>query len=196
MAQYNDINQFIYATIQEYIDSAKLCIDALKGGSANDCYGMSALVLLTSAIDAMGTYFRNSSYNLLPNDSKDWKQELGVAKNHYDNIYDEYFKNTQAFSDSKQFMDILYAEYRCHAVHNGMMTKTCLLRKGGTKKLPIIESVDGKSYLYIDRLYHLVKDVFQDFERDHPITPSQASQMQNMPESGVTGNINVVNMSN
>ena len=86
MAQYNDINQFIYATIQEYIDSAKLCIDALKGGSANDCYGMSALVLLTSAIDAMGTYFRNSSYNLLPNDSKDWKQELGVAKNHYENI--------------------------------------------------------------------------------------------------------------
>ena len=39
MALHDDINQFVYTTIQEYLDAAKLCIDTLKEDESNGCYG-------------------------------------------------------------------------------------------------------------------------------------------------------------
>lgn len=172
MAQHQDINSFVYTTIEEYIDAAGICLNTVKNKVPDDCFGMAALVLLTSAIDAMGTYFRKKQgqYDLLPAKCTNWKSELGDVKQHYVNIYYEYFDKTGAFADESEFVDILYREYRCHAVHNGMITETHTLQKVVSKKPQVVEKKCGGTYVYVDRLFNVVKDVFETFKKDHPLS--------------------------
>lgn len=168
MAMHNDINNLVYDTIEEYLQAARVCITSNKSDSG--CYGMAALVLLASAIDAMGTYYRSGgTYSFLPNTSSDWKKELGAVINHYQNIYNAYFVNKQAFKDLNEFKTIFYEEYRCHAVHNAMITQSNVLSVAGDTGKPVITDSNGIRYLYIDRLYHVVNVVFQEFKNDHPI---------------------------
>lgn len=189
MALHKDINQFVYTTIQEYLDGAKLCIDTLKKDDSKGCYGMAALTLLSSAIDAMGTYFRDpntATYSLLPDDSKNWKDELGQAKVHYKHIYNEYFSDY--FDSETEFTELFYVEYRCHAVHNGMLTEKHHLCKDGGNKQPVVENKGGMSYVYVDSLYYAVREAFGNFQKDHPLPKGNTAIHPNLnsQDSGLT----------
>ena len=61
MGKFNDYRDFAFTTISENLIIAKYCLETPQKEGELGCYGMPALILLSSIIDTVGTFYRNGT---------------------------------------------------------------------------------------------------------------------------------------
>lgn len=167
MAIYKNVNELAYATIQENLDAAQHCIYCLKKEDGG-CYGMSALILLTSVIDAMGSFYEQGSFTPFPDKGSDLDNRLkDKVRQHFEDMYMKYYN--KYFSSKKDFTDILYHKYRCNPVHNNLLNYDYLIATANDADKNVLGKEDSKTILYIDRLYEATKVIFSQFIEDNNI---------------------------
>lgn len=170
MAIFNNINDLAYDTILENLGAAEQCIYKLRKADGG-CYGMSALILLMSVIDSMGTFYENGVFTLLPENNADLKKRVkqpGAVTDHFEAMYDHYYKDY--ISEKEDFMDVLYRKYRCNPIHNNVLQYDYFLSIADDSKKSVIGKDGTKTTVYVDKLYEVTKEVFSKFCSDHNIT--------------------------
>lgn len=90
--EHKTYNSLSITTICEYLEAARICINTRKydGG----VYGMAALVLLTSSIDAMGSYYKKDKSGVggYCFDNKANMERVSTkVKNHFEAVYSVFF---------------------------------------------------------------------------------------------------------
>lgn len=157
-------------TICEYLDAARICINKHK--SDGGVHGMAALVLLTSSIDAMGSYYKKDKSGV-GSYCFDNKVNMGrvstKVKNHFDAVYSVFFDYKDKFPEmqnlnKEDFITLVFDNSRNKAVHNAVVSTSIAISKSEERTLA---SKDNK-VLYVDVLYDCVERAFGIFTHDHP----------------------------
>lgn len=161
---HNTYNDLCLKTIQEYLDAAKRCLETKK--KDDNAFGMAALVLVTAAIDAMGSFYKKDPKNTtkyLFVDNVDPTNVNTSNVDHFKAVYNEFFSNKKDFPEMQNvneddFKDIVYKKLRCKAVHNGVIEDFIALSEAGNAVLS-----DDKKTLYIDVLHTCVEKAYKIF---------------------------------
>ena len=133
---------------------------------------MAALVLLTSSIDAMGSYYKKDKSRIEGYcfDNQVNMGRVGTAvKNHFDAVYSVFFNDKDKFPEmqnlnKEDFITLVFDNSRNKAVHNAVVSTSIATDKSGERALA---SKDNKT-LYVDVLCDCVERAFGIFTHDHP----------------------------
>lgn len=164
---HSSFNHLSTATIKEYLNVAHDCLT--PSNENNDVYGMAALVLLASSIDAIGSYYKKDKSRFYF-DSKVSMEQVGTAvKNHFDAVYSVFFDYKDKFPEmqnlnKEDFITLVFDNSRNKAVHNAVVSTSIAISKSEERTLA---SKDNK-VLYVDVLYDCVERAFGIFTHDHP----------------------------
>lgn len=164
---HSSFNHLSTATIKEYLNVAHDCLT--PSNENNDVYGMAALVLLASSIDAIGSYYKIDKSRFYF-DSKVSMEQVGTAvKNHFDAVYSVFFDYKDKFPEmqnlnKEDFITLVFDNSRNKAVHNAVVSTSIAISKSEERTLA---SKDNK-VLYVDVLYDCVERAFGIFTHDHP----------------------------
>ena len=161
MRNFKDYVEFAFRSIEESIKIAKYSISTLKEENTDSCYGMAAIILLASSIDAIGTFYQSGSFKpILEKDIV--SNNLGAVKDHFTAFYNKFLA---PHYDCGDFMGSFYTFTRCRSVHNAVLgprvhIKKCINKKG---KFMVTRMYNGKkhSYIYLNELYKVVSDAYQ-----------------------------------
>lgn len=168
--EHKTYNSLSITTICEYLDAARICINKHK--SDGGVHGMAALVLLTSSIDAMGSYYKKDKSGV-GSYCFDNKVNMGrvstKVKNHFDAVYSVFFDYKDKFPEmqnlnKEDFITLVFDNSRNKAVHNAVVSTSIAISKSEERTLA---SKDNK-VLYVDVLYDCVERAFGIFTHDHP----------------------------
>lgn len=169
-----DLQRF---TMREYLDTAKVCIDTPKQENTNSCYGMSALVLLTSVINTIGLFYW------------EWqnKGKSGKVEEHFEAFYNKFLVGT--LNDMSDFKNYFYKFARCYAVHGSSLHKKTKIIFGTGTPIFIKEASD-KYCINLSELYPKVEDAYNTWCQDAYKTSNVQSLSQEKQSSitGTTGN--------
>ena len=181
---HNSFISLSLTTIQEYLDAAKMCIENQK--QDNGIYGMAALVLLCSAIDAIGSYYKKEPDGSYKFDSQVDLENLKYSvENHFRAVYKEFFSKNNfpemSNLDENSFIATVYTEDRNKATHNAVVNNTI---SRDDAKTVITEKGPNGNILYINVLNHCVNIAFEQFKTNHP--GLSVSEQAN-PASATTG---------
>lgn len=165
MSKYPKNKSFVFSadTIDECLYMAKTCLSTEKGICSQSVYGMAAVILLTSAIDIMGTYFENGVFK------PKRLNKIGKTENvrsHFEAFYDILMdeKDKSILQDKSTFVSIVYEGMRCKSVHNGqLMARVYLINQKNDKSWIEHKKKTTKyeSYkIYLPELLKIVENAF------------------------------------
>lgn len=155
MSTFNNYRDFAFTTIRENLIIAKYCLTTTKKEGETGCYGMPALLLLSSIIDIIGTFYRNGKYEDISIVEVSSNKCLGPTSHHFN----EYRKKFVGNLCSKQdFLKYIYEYSRCKAVHNGLLYPNVFI--SCSKSKVIMRTVDNNTYVFLQALYDLVEKSF------------------------------------
>ena len=160
-----DLQRF---TMREYLDTAKACIDTPKQENTNSCYGMSALVLLTSVINTIGLFYWE----------KQNKGGDGKVSEHFGEFYNKFLVGT--LNDVADFKKYFYEFARCCAVHGSNLHKKTKITFGTEAPLFIKEASD-KYCINLSELYLKVEGAYDTWCQDAYPTSNVQSLSQEKP---------------
>lgn len=160
------------------------------------CYGVSAMILLTSILDSIGTFYclddaansinRSSSFNYVfklynNNIRNDWYHYVGNTRCHFEQVYKQFsdiIKN-KGILDKDTFVDILYKVFRCGLVHNAVTNAGFLLSNASDKR--VLEKTSGGTFiLYVPQFLDMVKQILETFRQQHEKEILQEAETQNI----------------
>lgn len=170
------------------IENLSLADYAVNHRKSNDedsgCYGVSAVILLTSILDSVGTFYCldnmatspsrgnnfSSGFKLYDNQvSIDWYHYVGNARCHFEQVYNNYListGNNYGITDQKSFVDVLYKVYRCGLVHNSVTNTGYVLSP--TKDNMVFKRAGSNTIiLNVPQFYIMVKDILKSFQQLH-----------------------------
>lgn len=184
MALFDNYQDFALHTMSEYLTIARHCIETKQEEFADGCYGMAALLLLTSVMDTLGSFYPNKQYTPRTQDNID-KDNVGSVKNHFEDFCEKFISDDK--SEIANFYANLYEKGRCAAVHNSA------LRSG------ILISIDEKEPLFnsdyttinIAKLYDKVEEAFNTWVSDtyhSNDVPALLKEHSPIPDTGTTQN--------
>lgn len=175
MKSFKDYNEFAAYTMYENLRAAKLCLTTPKAKNTNSCYGMSAIILLSSVIDALGMFYRNGNIATKITETDVKNNKLGKVCTHFKAFYDKFLVGV---CDGNFFMGEFYDFVRCRATHNNIL--------GPKVNITINKSSNGKvfekkhrrasTYVYLNELYKIVKDAYDVFISEQKIVLSETPQ--------------------
>ena len=181
-SNYQDLTIF---SISENLKIAKYCLETPKKINTNSCYGMPALILLASVIDAIGMFYRNGDGKFSPITVKQVKaKQLGSVKSHFEYYYDKFLINN---CEKKEFIVQFYEYARCLGIHNGTLNPSIRITVKRNKKGLILEKRRVNYFIFLADLFDNVKDAFEKLKKE-----SSACIEQEIPEltTGGTSNSN------
>ena len=122
MSKYPKNKAFIFSidTVKECLKMANVCLTTEQSLCSHHVYGMASVILLTSAIDIMGSYYENGEFR------PKRLNKIGKTENvrsHFEAFFD-FLMSTQdksALKDKDTFVSIVYEGMRCKSVHNGQL---------------------------------------------------------------------------
>ena len=186
--EHKTYNGLSITTIREYLDAAKICIETRK--SNGGIVGMAALVLLTSSIDAVGSYYKKDK-SVAGGYCFDNKVDMGhvstAVKNHFYAVYSVFFDDKDKFPEmqdlnKENFITLVFDNARNKAVHNAVVSTFIATDESGKRTLA---SKDNKD-LYVDVLYDCVERAFEMFILNHPDLIGSPIEGDDSSVSGVT----------
>lgn len=189
--EHKTYNSLSITTICEYLDAARICINKHK--SDGGVHGMAALVLLTSSIDAMESYYKKDKSGV-GGYCFDNKVNMGCVstkvKNHFEAVYSVFFDDKDIFPEmqylnKEDFITLVFDNSRNKAVHNAVVSTFIATDKSGERTLT---SKDSK-VLYVDVLCDCVERAFGMFTQNH-------SDLSDSPIVGVDPSVSGVTSSN
>lgn len=157
---------------------------------------MAALVLLTSSIDAMGSYYKKDK-SRAGGYCFDNKVNVGrvntKVKNHFDAVYSVFFDDKDKFPEmqnlnKEDFITLVFDNSRNKAVHNAVVSTFIAI---GKSKGRILTSKDNK-ILYVDVLYDCVERAFGIFTHNHPDLTGSPIVGVDSSVSGATSSSNII----
>lgn len=157
MAKFNSYLAFAISTIRENLDMAKKCMETPKSSNGDSCYGMPALILLSSAIDIIGTcYFWDFvvTEKILTNCDKHH------VKDHFKTFYELFVKNKGYQQTEEDFIKHIYLGLRNPATHNGVIKNNHYITKVKSKNNAFIELNDNMYIIYLHSLYRCVENAY------------------------------------
>lgn len=172
---YQDLSAY---TIEECMTIARCSIDTPKGLISDSCYGMPALILLSSVIDIIGTFYRSANYQYSPITENDVKKDLlGGAKQHFKNYYNKFLcSDPQCQFSEDDFVDYFYHYARCKSIHNGSLHPDIRINKGhsATNAFLTINTTNQQADIYLEDLYTFISRGYTQLKIDlAPAPPSE-----------------------
>lgn len=133
------------------------------------CYGMASLVLIASAMDAIGTFYRTGSFKTITEDDVEDTQrgpnaKLGLVKEHFSEYYKRYMLDAN-ISES-DFIDKFYIFARCRATHNSVLGPKVRITTDSTDSKEIFTEEDTILYVHLKELLSSVEAAFEQTKRD------------------------------
>lgn len=178
----NKRDQLVLDAMQENIELAEIAINTPRKEGGDSCYGNSAVILLSSVLDAIGAcYCHKDNHGVFTSyDQKPIHTERGLTKEHFKKVYNLFIKdlkNTCGYSDYQSFEKDFYENFRCGLTHNAEFEEGCLV---------LHEDSDSSiKRLNVKELLSMVKEVYDAFIRqnslvvknnsDGPVTAHTAS---------------------
>ena len=158
MKNFKNYQDLCFYTIEENLKIAKYCLTTAKRENTNSCYGMSALILLASSIDAIGTFYRNGDNVFTPVTVKQIKaKKLGSVWRHFECYYDKFLCDK---CDKPEFTVQFYQFARCLGIHNGTLNPSIRITMNLNKKGKIIEKLRTNTHIFLKDLYDSVVSSF------------------------------------
>jgi hypothetical protein len=168
MKNIKNYQDLTFYTIEENLRIAKYCLETPKKANTNSCYGMSALILLASTIDAIGMFYRNGDNTFAPIEVKHVKsKQLGSVKGHFEFFYDKFLSNN---CDKNSFTVQFYQYARCLGIHNGTLNPSIRITMNRHKNGKVIEQSRVNYHIYLIDLFDNVQLAFQTLKRESKVT--------------------------
>lgn len=159
MKNFNHYQNLTFYTIEENLEIIRYCLNTPKKADTNSCYGMTALILLASTIDAIGTFYRNGDGNFKEMTIKTIKaRDLGGVKNHFECFYDKFL---QGKCLKTAFLKEFYQYARCLGIHNGTLHPEVRVTMNKNDKGRVIEKKHSNTFIYLNELYSCVKAAYE-----------------------------------
>ena len=172
--------------MQENLDLAKYAITTKKSNNENaGCYGVSAVILLSSILDSIGTFYclditatntsvrpSNSNYEFQLYEKRficNWEHYVGSTKSHFEQVYDNFITSLSTnygISDRDTFVDIFYKLFRCELVHNGT-TNIGISISNEEEKNVILRTNLNTYILHLKPLFDMVEEIYIAFVQQH-----------------------------
>lgn len=164
MKNFKNYQDLTFFTIEENLKMAKHCLNTPKRINTNSCFGMSALILLSSTIDAIGMFYRNGDGKFAPIVLKEVKaQQLGHVKDHFEYFYDKFLSNN---CEKKEFLVQFYQFARCLGIHNGTLNPSIRITMNRNKKGKVLEKRRVNYFIFLLDLYDNVKDAYKVLKKE------------------------------
>lgn len=178
----NKRDQLILDAMQENIELAEHAIETPRKEGGDSCYGNSAVILLSSVLDAIGAFYchKDNDGSFTSYDQKPIHKERGEVRQHFKQVYNLFIKglkNNCGYSDDKSFVDDFYKNFRCGLTHNAEFEEGCLVLHE--------DSDSSNKKLNVKELLSMVKGVYDAFIKqnslvvennsDGPVTAHTAS---------------------
>ena len=170
MALFNNYQEFAFCSIDEYIKMAKVCMSIPKEDKGSGtCYGMAALVLIASAMDAIGTFYRTKSFKTITEDDVEDTQKganakLGFVKEHFREYHKRYMPDATISEDD--FIDKFYTFARCRATHNSVLGPKVRITTDATDSKEIFTEDNVIFYVHLQELLSSVEVAFEQTKRE------------------------------
>lgn len=200
-------------SIEENLQLAKHAIYNRKDDKDSGCYGVSAVILLSSILDSIGTFFcldsnarstnrgNNSDYSfkLYESNIQNWEHYVGDAKSHFIQIYRQYItdNNNYGFTDESHFINTIYKAYRCHLIHNLTLNNGVLISNLTSNTANVIEEMNYQNekivILHLQQYYSMVIDIVYNFRKTYGSQICNKLDIKAVNSNMVTGGtINIV----
>ena len=175
MKNFNNYNDFAVCTMEENLQAAKLCLETPKKENSSSCYGMSAVILLSSVIDTLGMFYRNGQQWTGISKSDVTNNKLGGVKQHFERFYDKFLSNTNS---KVFFINEFFSLVRCRATHNSVLGPNIVITIQKSTNGSFFEKTsNGKSWqIYLNELYEFVKNAYEHFAHESGIAFSETYQ--------------------
>ena len=162
MKSFKDYNEFAAYTMDENLRAAKLCLTTPKAKNTNSCYGMSAIILLSSVIDALGMFYRNGNNATNITETEVKNNKLGKVSTHFKAFYDKFLVGV---CEEHFFMGEFYDFVRCRATHNNILGPKVNITINNSSNGKVFEKKHTKAstYVYLNELYDIVKKAYDVF---------------------------------
>ena len=194
----NNLDQLAMDAINEYLELAEYAIKTSRQEGSDSCYGNAVLLLLSSVLDAIGSYYsyckkdkktrktidnkkgRFVSFQSLP-DFEDRKN----VREHFKQVYKHYIHNQNdncGYTSETMFINDFYHNLRCGVTHNAVFSDGKVVMYSNTDH--------SNKTLNINDLFKMVKRVSDDFFTKNASTFT-FNDNPNEPETGYTPSNNV-----
>lgn len=158
MKNFNHYQDLTFYTIEENLEIIYYCLNTPKKADTKSCYGMTALILLASTIDAIGTFYRKGDGNFQGLTIKTIKaRDLGGVKSHFEYFYDKFL---QGKCVKTVFLKEFYQYARCLGIHNGTLHPDVRVTMNKNDKGLVIEKKHSNTFIYLNELYSCVKAAY------------------------------------
>ena len=159
MGLFSNYQDFALHTMWDYHTMAKSCIETKQEESADGCYGMAALLLLTSVMDTLGSFYPNKQFTPITQDDVD-KDNVGGTANHFKDFCAKFISDDP--SEIANFHKNLYKQTRCKAVHNAALKSGIMITKDANQ--PIFNG--DYTMCNVVKLHDKVRDAFNTWVYD------------------------------
>lgn len=162
----NKRDQLVLNAMQENIKLAEHAINTPRKEGGDSCYGNSAVILLSSVLDAIGAFYchNDNKGSFTSYDQKPIHEERGKVCNHFKEVYNLFIKdleNNCGYSDDNSFVKDFYENFRCGLTHNAEFEKGCLV---------LHEDSDSSiKRLNVKELLSMVKEVYDAFIKQNSL---------------------------
>lgn len=160
----NNLDQLAMDAIKENLELAEIAIKTPRQEGSDSCYGNSALLLLSSVLDAIGSFYnhKDNKGQFVSLGSKSNLKEREGAKEHFNHVYNYYIKNMEnncGYTSEDMFIKDFYENFRCGVTHNAVFSDGKLVMHNSTDV--------SKKILNVNDLLEMVKKVKDKFYNDH-----------------------------
>ena len=157
-------------TIKDYIVSAESCLNSKDNEGSDSCHGMPCLLLLCSAIDAIGSYYKkdcskkkNDPNKFVLYDNLDKvRNSPGASLDHYLH----FFKLPSVVAQCGTICDgdiiEVYDKYRCLATHNAALGVNYMIVRSNSDG-SLLKKDGSILRLSLEKLLNLTNKVYDHF---------------------------------
>jgi len=161
-----NLDQLAMDAINENFELAEYAIKTPRKEGTDSCYGNSALLLLSSVLDAIGSYYieikkgDKASFVSFENEPNFEKRKGGGV--HFENVYDIFISNRKdncGYTSRDMFKKDFYENFRCGVTHNAVFSEG---------KITLHNNTDSSSKtLNIKDLLDMVRRIKDEFFNTH-----------------------------
>lgn len=184
MALFRNYQDFALHTMNEYLTMAKVSMTVPKEKDSGGCYGMAALLLLSSVIDTLGSFYPNKQYTRRVQQDVDNKK-VGGVEDHFGDFCKKFISDDD--TKAENFKKNFYKQGRCATVHNSALRSGILISID--KNVPMFNA--DYTTINIAKLYDKVEDAFNTWVYDTYHSNDVLSLLKEyspIPDTGTTQN--------
>ena len=183
MKNFKNYQEFALFTIRENLYIAKHCLNTPKRKNTNSCYGMSALILLSSVIDTIGSFYKEDRDTIIIKQNITYSNSERTST-HFKMFYKNFLRNV---CEENLFMTNFYSLARCRAIHNSTLGAKLRITINKLCDNTLFLEKKGRHYLNIQVLYDITNNALEKLNDDLSVDVTNQNERPG-PTTGATNN--------